>query len=233
VYVSWGSGIAAFDPESGARLWDVALGRGTERAFAGPLRYGPLLIQPVARAGLMALRCADGSVAWERRLPLEYHCAGPCIVELTLLVAGTDGYLARHDVVTGEAIWEQSNSPGEHAAGLAIASGRVYATTSSGEVRCHDLDTGRLDWQFQTGPDLLDMTPYRRGRASLLAPPVVLGGQLLAGACDGCLYVLDGEHGRCLSRSGFGSPITAPPVPVGEGVCVGIYTGWLSLFAPD
>ena len=47
------------------------------------------------------------------------------------------------------------------------------------------------------------------------------------------LYVLDAQDGRCLGRSAFGSPITAPPVPVKQGVCVGTYGGWLSYFAPE
>jgi outer membrane protein assembly factor BamB len=230
VFVSWGSGVAAFDGASGARLWDVALRRGTERTFAGPLCLGPLLILPVARWGLIAIRGADGAIAWERQLPLEYYCAGPLAVGETLLVAGTDGRLVRQHAGTGETLWDCPGLAGECVTGLSVAAGRVYAATTAGEVRCHDLRTGNLVWRFQTGPDLLDMTPYRRGRASLLASPVALDGHVLAGACDGWLYVLDAENGQCVSRSHVGSPITAPLVPAAGGACVGTYDGRLSLF---
>ena len=49
-------------------------------------------------------------------------------------------------------------------------------------MRCHDLHSGELRWKFHSGADLLDLTPYRRGIASILAAPVLCGDRVLVGA---------------------------------------------------
>jgi outer membrane protein assembly factor BamB len=87
-----------------------------------------------------------------------------------------------------------------------------------------------LCWEFQTGIDLLDMTPYSRGKCSVLAAPVVWGERVVAGGNDGVLYLLDAASGACVSQTRFGAPISAAPCVLREGICVGTWDGRLYCF---
>ena len=112
---------------------------------------------------------------------------------------------------------------GNYPSGLAMGGERIFVTTPSGAVRCHDLQSGELRWTFQTGADLLDLTPYKRGISSILAAPVVSGGVVLVGANDGVLYALDENTGQLMGQNAFGTPLSAAPVVLEEGVCVGTW----------
>ena len=107
---------------------------------------------------------------------------------------------------------------------------RIYVTTPDGEAQCYDMHSGQLYWRFQTGEDLLDMTPYRRGIRSILAAPVVFGDRLLIGGCDGVLYVLDAQLGECQSHIFLGSPVTAAPCIVEDGFYMATYAGKVLYF---
>ena len=80
-------------------------------------------------------------------------------------------------------------------------------------------------WQFQSGEDLLDMTPYKRGIRSLLAAPVLFMDHVLVGSCDGWLNVLERATGACTERAFFGAPISASPCLTPDGFCIGTYGG--------
>ena len=80
------------------------------------------------------------------------------------------------------------------------------------------------------GDDLLDMTPYSRGRRSLLAAPVRWRERVIVGGLDGVLYILDAASGACVSETRFGAPISAAPCLMGDGLCVGTWDGRLYCF---
>ena len=105
------------------------------------------------------------------------------------------------NVSSGTVVWRRQALEADYPTGLAVAGGRLFATAAVGGLRCFDAASGNLAWKFETGEDLLDMIPRRRGLRSILAPPVILGDHLILGANDGRLYLLDAETGECEGRS--------------------------------
>ncbi|MDE2993787.1 MAG: PQQ-binding-like beta-propeller repeat protein, partial [Chloroflexota bacterium] len=231
VYVAATDSCVAYDLETGRRLWHTPLSPGTGRSYAEPQLYADLLIVMIPSQGVLALRRADGAIAWQRPFPVKYYCAGPVVVGDRLVCAGDGGDLAVLAARSGETIWERPGLLGSYAAGLAADTAHIYVTTVAGEAQSYTLHSGRRRWRFQAGEALLAMTCYRRQGRSLLAAPVRWRDYVVVGGLDGWLYLLDEASGTCVGRAAFGSPISAAPCPTAAGLCVGTYDGRLLLYA--
>ncbi len=242
VYAGGKAGIGAYDLNTGAQKWYAEIEGGDGwPCYASPQVCGDLLIVLVQRRGLLALDKRKGTVVWERTLGVENPYARPA-VDGGLLVTGSDApslhwfegdpaHLAVLGVNSGELVWRRPVLPSRYPTGLALRGDRLYATTPDGEALCFDVPSGALLWRFQSGNDLMDMVPARRGVRSILAAPVIYNDCLLICGGDGCLYVLNARTGACISRAPFGSPITAAPCLTEDGFCVGTYNGRLYCFA--
>lgn len=244
VYAGEKAGYAAFDLASGHRIWHSVNEDGDNWAcYASPQVSGDLLLLLVQRRGLLALDRATGDVVWERKAGVEFPYARPVLAG-DLLVSGGGSTDLHHfsgerslliavEKHSGGVVWERQILPSRYPTGLLVHSERIYATTPEGEALCFGMDDGALHWRFQTGDDLLDMVPYRRGVRSILAAPMMHEGSLIVCGCDGLLYVLDPASGRCQDRAVFGSPITASPCAVEGGLAVVTYDGRVFCFGRD
>ena len=88
-----------------------------------------------------------------------------------------------------------------------------------------DLATGEVKWESGQAGAMLDMAPQRRDASTVLAPPVLYGGRVVACGVDGVMYQLNADSGDCEGTMGFASPITAAPVPLEDGIGGG-HLGW-------
>jgi len=226
VYAGGKGGYGAYREENGEELWYAPLASSDNwSCYAKPHIYGDLLIALVQRRGLLALDRHSGTIAWEREMGVEYQYGTPALAGDLLISGGDARSLAVLEAESGKPVWHEPVLERGYAVGLAVAGDRIYATTSEGEVRCHARDSGALCWAFQAGEDLLDMTPYRRGIASLLGAPVLWEEKVVFGGNDGVLYILDGERGALLGKTSFGAPLSAPPLALEDGLCVGTWDG--------
>ena len=130
------------------------------------------------------------------------------------------------DARSGQIVWHKKVLSAAYATGLAVDADKIYVTTANGEAQCYALHFGELYWQFRLGNDLLDMTPYRRGVQSVLVRPVPFQNRLIVCGVDGYLYILD-ESGKSVSKTFFGSAISASPCAVEKQLYVGMYDGRL------
>ncbi len=241
VYAGAKADYAAFDLKSGRRRWHTGNDVSDNWAcYASPLVSGDLLILMVQRTGFMALDRETGDVVWERAAEVEFPYARP-VLSGNLLVSGGGSsglhhftgeasFLIAVETNSGRVAWKRPVLPSRYPSGLLVDDNRIYATTPEGEALCFDLDEGTLLWRFQTGDDLLDMVPYRRGVRSILAAPARFEGSLIVCGCDGSLHVLDPESGECRGTVSFGSPITAPPCTVEGGLVLGTFDGRVFCF---
>ena len=231
LYAGAKAGYAAFDLKTGEQQWYVPVEDSDNWAcYASPQVYEDLLFLLVPRRGLMALDRQSGDVVWEQQIGVEYPYPTPIVSEDLLVSGGDSSHLTALRAISGEVVWDKPILQSSYPTGLLVWDGRIYATTSEGDALCFDFNSGALLWRFQTGGDLLDMVPYRRGVQSILAAPVHFEDCLLVCGCDGCLYALDAASGECRGCAAFGSPITAPPCVVEGGLFVGTYDGRIFYF---
>ena len=163
-------------------------------------------------------------------MAVEYQYPSPVGYDGLLISGGDKEHLVVLKACSGEVVWHKPVLEANYASGLTVDAEKIYATTPGGELRCHRLDTGELQWKFRMGWDLLDMTPYRYASRSALAQPVLFGNQVIGCGIDGELYVIN-DSGECISRTAFGSPISATPCVVADGIYVGTYDGRLYCFS--
>ncbi|MEW6753206.1 MAG: PQQ-binding-like beta-propeller repeat protein [Candidatus Latescibacterota bacterium] len=228
VFAGARAGYGAWDLDTGAQRWYTPLESGDNwSCHASPLLRRGLLVALVQRRGLVALRVDSGTLAWEQPLGVEYYYAAPVRAGDLLVTGGDPGHLAVLQATTGEVLWHQGVLESAYATGLSVSGETIYATASDGRVRAVDLHSGEVRWTFQSGPELLDMTPYRRGGASLLAAPAVRGQAVMVAGLDGVLYALLGRTGTCLGQASFGAPLSAAPAWGRQGLFVATYDGRL------
>ena len=229
VYAGGKAGVGAFHSESGEVIWYKSLEDSDNwSCYASPVSFDNLLIMLLQRRGILALERNTGEIAWELVTGVDYQYAAPVLVGDLIVSGGDKGELLALRALTGEVVTRGKTLSAPYPSGLTVVGGRLIATTPDGQVRCHDLESLDLQWTFDTGPDLLDMTPYRRDISSVLASAVLLGDDRLAvGGNDGVLYILDTASGGCHAQAAFRAPISAPVTKVDSGFCVGTLDGRL------
>ena len=228
VYAGGKAGYGAYRVESGEEIWYAQLEDSDNwSCYASPLVHADLLIVLVQRRGLLALERQTGQIAWERAVGVEYQYPTPVLVGDALVSGGDRGGLLALKPDDGQDLWTCQDLQAPYPSGLAAAGERLFVTTATGQIQCRHPDSGELCWSRQTGRDLLDMTPYKRGICSMLAAPSVLGDLVLTGANDGMLHLLDAATGACRDRVDFGVPITAPICLLEDGFVIGTWDGKL------
>ena len=234
------AGYGAWDLRSGASVWYRTLGRADQwPSYAGPAVWESLLILPVAE-GIEAVDARTGAQVWRRHIKVAYPYASP-VVAGNRIVQGGDlvdlfGKLGEPaglvvlDAATGTEIWHRMVLEAAYPAGMAVQGRFIFVTTPHGEVQAYDVNSSELRWRYSAGESLIDVTPYRRGGASLLPDPVLIANEVLVGGCDGVLVVLDVETGTPRCTFAVNNPITAPVCPLDGGFCVGTFDGLLARF---
>ena len=236
---------AALSLETGELIWSRSMDPGDEGqitfrrgvsgrdvpSFTGFVEFGDLLVGLVPGRGLVGLRRGNGEIAWELGLEGGKQAFAPPILMGDRLVSGgTPNELVMVNLSSGAVVWRREALEADYPTGLAVAGGRLFASAAVGGLRCFDSDSADLVWRFETGEDLLDMIPRRRGLRSILAPPVIVGDHLIFGANDGHLYLLHAETGECEVDLDLGAPVTAAPCTTAAGFCVGTWDGRLFQF---
>ncbi len=253
VFVGAKAGYAAYSLKSGDLVWnkrfvgtpDLSADEVGDKwgSYASPLVVEGLLITFVPRRGLVALECETGRVVWEHPLDgTQDYWAAPVLADGRLVSGGGQGELLVVIPQSGEVLWCEEVMPEprsedgapmtpsaeqRYVSGLEVADGRIYASTSQGQVLCCELETGAVRWTFQSGHDLLDMVPGRRGIRSLLAASAAVGDTLLVPGLDGVLYTVDSSTGLQVAGAAFESPLTAAPRLLEDGFAVTTWDGHL------
>jgi len=225
VYVGARSGYGAYDLQTGAPRWYAEI-ESTDAwsCYASPQIYRHLVVVLISRRGLLALDRATGDVVWEQGFETEYQYPSPVVVGDLILSGGDAGELVLLKADTGEIVHRYGITDARYIAGLTVNGDRVYAAMPNGMIQSHDLSSGELHWQAELGDALVDMTPYVRGSAAVLAAPVVFGGRIVVPGCDGHLHLFDPD-GTSLGTVNLESPVSAAPCVDGDRMYVGTYDG--------
>ena len=246
VYAGAKSGYGAHDARTGEPLWfrrfsgtlDLIADPTGDKwgAWFTPIVYGELLICLVPRRALTALDRKSGRIVWEHALPVSQDWwASPILVGDTVVSGGEPNHLLAvrakdGGVVFDEPVLDESAVANNYVTGLTAEGPLLYAGSGDGKVIACDLATGKVKWEFRTGEALLDMAPQRRGASTVLAPPVLYGGRVVACGVDGVMYQLNADSGDCEETMRFASPITAAPVPLEDGIIAVTWDGVLRRF---
>ena len=197
-------------------------------SFTGFCLFRHLLVGLIPGRGLVGLHQDSGEIEWETEMEGGKQAfAMPVLAGEHLVSGGGPDELVVVEADSGAVLWRRKMLEGGLPTGLAVGDSRLFASSVVGGLRCVDLATGDLIWTFETGEDLLDMIPRRRGLRSILAAPVLWDGLVVLGGNDGVLYLIDTMDGECRGSLRFGVPITATPCLTDLGFCVRTWDGRL------
>jgi outer membrane protein assembly factor BamB len=161
----------ALNPWGGATLaGDLAI------VACSSIRFDPKKI-PGATGEIVAVRIADGSIAWRKPIPggvvSSVAVSGPLAV-----FTATDGTVRAYEVAGGSEKWSYpARTP--FFAGVAIAGGVVYAADLAGGVHAIDLASGQKLWTLDLARD-----PAVKAPGNVYGSPAIQGGRLFVATCN-------------------------------------------------
>jgi outer membrane protein assembly factor BamB len=200
--------VAAFDTDSGRRLWARTLAGAPGGTLA--VRDQDRLLVP-AGDRLVGLDADDGAVAWQEEFPAPV--GAPVVGDSYVFVvdAGGRAHARRH--TAGSPDWEVQVGPTPRARPPAYDGARLYVV---GEDRLTSIEpvVGREQW-----------------RTALPAPgtaPAVAGDVIHVGDDAGAVRAYDSDRGRVLwerTTGGDDPAVLAPPTPTSDAAFVAAADG--------
>jgi outer membrane protein assembly factor BamB len=185
-----GDQLAAYDLVARRQLWIAAVGTTVEPVVGHELLFvfGP--------ESLVALRAADGMIAWT--LPLEETLvAPPALSGEWLVTASTSGDIVARNARDGAVAWRQHLEAAAHAQ-PEIAGGRIFVPTSDSHVVALESKTGMRLWDSKLG---------KPGNEILAA-----GDRLYLGSEDRHFYCLNAGTGAVEWQWPTGANVIGRPV---------------------
>jgi len=216
--------------ESGELLWCIQFDARGKLDYGQSPRATPVIHDGKAYllgafGGLRCVNVTDGSVIWQRQLPLEFKarlptwgmCCTPLVVDGLLIVnpGATNASVAALDCLTGNTRWTTPGLPAAYSAFICGEFGRRREILGYDQ---HSLG----GWDLITGKRLWRLVPATEGDFNVPTPVAVAGGVLLSTENNGTRFYRFDEEGRIISKpvAEFAdlSPNTVTPVVTGGRV---------------
>jgi len=227
VYVGASSYIAAFDAQSGQRVWEARHGANDwwPSCYTIPTVIGGKLLL-ATRNGALALNASTGQQLWK----LDGKFNGLVAANEKLYVT-RNGVLCALGLADGKPVWTSKEQLGDTASAPAIAGEKLVLGTADGRVCAFSAKDGALLWATQTGPSLSSLQPYQRGLSDVNSSPAIQGDTVYVGASDGKVHALALDCGTEVGSYPLGAPIASSPFIADNTLYIGGYDGNLYAFA--
>lgn len=197
------SRICALDIMTGAATWEYTAEHSIKNTIA--IACGNVIAQDVL-GNVYAIRCADGSLAWQRKLPTP---PVPSLIdgiatEGDVAYTGTGQALTAFHAATGEILWQGGGWHSREGTTTTIAAGGGVLITGSqwSALYGNDAATGRKLWQHS------DYGLRHRGASA------AIHGGLAYILSDQSIFVLDARSGRIIVRHKLPVDVDATSTPL-------------------
>lgn len=215
--------VSAFDANSGARLWAVALDvdkDGKPSRFGGGVSTDGAFVYATNGVGdVAALNAGDGSLVWKKR-PAGPLRGAPTLASGNVYVMTQDNQIYALRASDGAAQWNEAGPVGASGifgvAAPAAAQSTVIAGYSTGELAAYRYENGRVVWN-----DVLSRTAMSTSVSTLTdidADPVIDRGRVFALGQGGRMAAYELTTGQRIWEINIAGIST--PVVVGEWVFV-------------
>jgi len=216
VFVRSGDGrVAGFDRTDGLRKWEYIPTAPPSLVLRGA--FGLTLEEGSVYFGLpggklVAVNASNGALLWETAVAVPKGdtelervsdiVSNPIVENGQVCAIAFQGRVACFDSVRGTLAWARNASS---VAGLAAGTSAFFYVDDTATIHAVDRTSGGSLWK--------QAVLLNRG----LGEPGVVGKYVVAGDFEGYLHLFDMEDGRLVGRlSTDGSPISGPPIRVGE-----------------
>lgn len=235
VYAGSASDVAAFNAETGDKLWDYHRNRG-ENSPAEFVLAGDKLILSSHWDAIFALDKNTGNLLWENMdEDIRFRSSTPVAIDTNRLLVADDDAVAIVNLENGEITKTNFENYNFGSSGQPVIDGNIaYLPTATKGIVAFNLDTQQIVWEMQPGTALAFTACYTNEKNALTVEgtPVLSGDQLIFAASDGYLYHINKADGTVLSKTNIGAPVFGKVALNADGsVIVGDFAGRITRIA--
>lgn len=235
VYAGSASDVAAFNAETGDKLWDYHRNRG-ENSPAEFVLAGDKLILSSHWDAIFALDKNTGNLLWENMdEDIRFRSSTPIAIDTNRLLVADDDAVAIVNLENGEITKTNFENYNFGSSGQPVIDGNIaYLPTATKGIVAFNLDTQQIVWEMQPGTALAFTACYTNEKNALTVEgtPVLSGDQLIFAASDGYLYHINKADGTVLSKTNIGAPVFGKVALNADGsVIVGDFAGRITRIA--
>ncbi|MCF6358306.1 MAG: PQQ-binding-like beta-propeller repeat protein, partial [Draconibacterium sp.] len=210
-YTGYGNYLQAIDAKTGETRWVNEEWQGGEGATPTMIVADNILIAASNWRALYAHDIKTGKLLWKKSdSGYSSRSSSATYLNDTLYVASKDG-IGLMNVHTGE-MYKYFKSPLSLLAStkpLVLDNLIVMGTAKEG-VAAFNRTTGEIVWKVQTGKSLVYSSPYSKPNSATVEPaPILFNGNIIFGASDGFIYVVNSEDGKIIQKMNLGAPVFA------------------------
>ncbi len=226
VYVGRRSYIAAFDVNTGKKLWEAGEGKSDwwPSSYTIPTVCEDKLLLH-SDQGAVALDLATGRRVWKADGKFN-----GCLAANGVIYTLKNGVLTGLSPTNGTVLWSRTAKIGDTASVPAIAGDKIITGTATGDILALSGNDGAVLWTFETGSSLSSLQPYKRGERDVNSSPAIHGDKVFTGASDGVVYALSLATGEKLACHPLGVPVASSPLIHKGTLYIGGYDGNLYAF---
>ncbi|HUH48150.1 MAG TPA: PQQ-binding-like beta-propeller repeat protein, partial [Arenibacter sp.] len=232
VYTGFSESLSALEVDSGKVLWRNTAWRGGEGTTPTMTIAGDMLIASSHWGAIYAQNRHTGELVWSRGDDgLRFRDGVVSYRDDYLWVAERDKVF-KLDLKTGETVHSITTGM-EHTGTSApiVLKDKVIVAGSHPGIASFDLETGRKLWQFEVDPALFYTPSYFQDQQqSLESTPILVGENLIFGAMDGKVYVINANTGSLIWDTKLGAPILTSVAINSEGFFIGDFAGNIYFF---
>lgn len=230
-YVGSGAIVTALNVSTGEKIWSTKHSP-SENSPTRMIVSGDKLIVGAHWGSLYALNTTTGKQLWEMKDDgLRYRSTTPCVLDKnTLLVtAGDTVFLinSQKGEITKKAQFKDYNFD---VASQPLVDGDIaYISTASNGITAVNIKTLEKKWDFDTKKNLVNTSPYTSGDKHTVESTIKLDkNNLIFGASDGYLYILDKETGNLVKERNIGIPMLSSPAIYDNSIVFSTFNGTLT-----
>lgn len=201
--------IVAMDALTGEEIWINNYKKGESSPFKMTI-HGDKLLVGAHWNSLIAINIKTGKTEWKlKEKGFTYTVATPYFYDNKLIVA-SGSRLAEINMDNGKIIkrTEIEGYSFDTGSTPAYVDGVLYYSTDRAGIVAISRDTLEVQWSYKTRTSLIYTSPYSSGEISTVESSIMVkGDNLIFGASDGYLYVVERISGKLLSEFNIGSPI--------------------------
>lgn len=227
VFAGNSSWVTALNAETGEVVWENPRKKG-ETSPAEFVVCGDKLLVSSNWDALVALDKNTGKELWKNdRDGIRYRSSTPAVAdEKTIVVADSDKIFVVN-AETGEMIKMLENSGFNYSTGAQplVLGDTAYISTSSDGVVAYSIKENKIIWHQKVGSALVGTAPYCSFIGTVESDVVEDGDNVVFGASDGYLYIVNKADGNLVKKINIGAPLISTPAVTDSGIIVADFAG--------
>ncbi len=233
VYAGHSSGFSAVDARTGRVLWKNRAWSGGEGTSSTTTAGEGVVLASSHWNGLFAHDAATGELLWKKQdAEIRFRDGSATLYDGNIYLASSNT-LFLINPRSGDVLKSQKADGIDFRSASApvVTPQAVYTGTSNRGVAAFDRLTFKPLWNYRTAPSLFYTVPYAQDwEMSVETVPVLIGGTLVFGASDGCLYGIDAATGRFQWKRNLGAPVFSSPAVSSDALYVADFSGNIYCF---